>query len=302
MTVLKERFAEGVELPVVVFMAVVHLLAIGLALLFPSWQGLMTLAVLYVITGGGVTIGYHRLLTHGSFQCPQTLHYLWALLGLLSGEGPPLYWVAHHRKHHKHSDKEGDPHSPMDGFWWAHMLWLFPRHNRTRLGRLYARWAPDLLKHPFYLRLEQSYLYWQLVFAGLLFCVGLVWGGWYVAASLLAYGFLLRMVLVLHITWAVNSAAHLWGYRNYPVDDGSRNNMVVGLLAGGEGWHNNHHFVQRAANHGQRWWEVDASFAVILFLALLSYPLKWVGLGRYRLAYDIRVYSWRTQQFSKWFV
>lgn len=295
---LGDRFKSGVERPVVIFMVALHGLTPLLCWLFPSALGVGMLFALYLLTGLGITVGYHRRLTHQSFQAQGWVDHILAVLGLLAGEGPPIFWVAHHRKHHKHSDLPGDPHTPKDGFFWAHWLWIFPKQDKRRLGVLYRRWAPDLLGNEFYLLLERSYFYWHLALLVGLAALGYLVGGWYMAGSFVAYGFFLRMVVVLHITWMVNSVAHVWGYRNYETTDTSRNNPVVGILAHGEGWHNNHHHIQQAANHGQRWWEFDLSFLVINALAVLSLPLKWVGWGDRRPVSQLKVYSYADQKIT----
>ena len=165
----------------------------------------------------------------------------WPTLGLLAGEGPPITWVAVHRKHHQFSDQAGDPHSPHDGGWWSHMLWLFPRPREPQWTEMIRRYGKDLLKDPFMRLLDETFLVWHLALGALLLGVG--WLGWDLRTglSLLVYGMFLRLVWVLHVTWAVNSASHIWGYRNYQIADNSRNLWWVGLLAWGEGWHNNHH-------------------------------------------------------------
>jgi fatty-acid desaturase len=295
------RFDRGVELPVVAYMAVIHIAALVLCLGFPSRQAVAAAIGLYLLTGFGVTIGYHRLLTHRSFDCSKPLETLLALLGLLAGEGPPLFWVMHHRKHHKFSDQPGDPHRPADGFFWAHWLWLFPKHRRRELGMDYVKWAPDLAKRPFYRGLEVGYLPCQAVFGVMIGLWGYALGSWSMALSFLGYAFFLRMVLVLHATWMVNSVAHTWGYRNYETNDNSRNNVFVAAVALGEGWHNNHHRIQQTANHGHTPWEFDVSFWVIVGLAALSQPLAWIGLKLYRPVSNLRVYAWKTQRVVKWF-
>jgi fatty-acid desaturase len=289
----KSRFAAGYNRRVLSFLIAIHVIPIVMCVLFPSWPAVGMMLVLYVLTALGVTIGYHRKLTHHSFKSPRWVDHALAVLGLLAGEGPPIFWVAHHRKHHKFSDQEGDPHSPRDGAWWSHMLWLLPKKSGLRLGSMYGKRASDLVKDPFYASLETSYPLWH---GGLLVGVmaaGWAVGGWYMAASFAAYGFFLRMLLVLHATWMVNSASHMWGYRSYETQDDSRNNAMVALLAQGEGWHNNHHHFQATVNHGHRWWEIDISFAIIFLAACASWPLTWVGLGAYRPVYHLNYYSHR---------
>ncbi|HEY6564693.1 MAG TPA: fatty acid desaturase, partial [Pirellulaceae bacterium] len=190
-------------------------------------------------------------------------------------------WVAIHRVHHKHSDEQPDPHSPMVSFLWGHMGWIFVQ-NRDHLNvNCYERYVRDLLRDPFYLRLERSslwlgiYLLHALLIFALAWGVGIAWHGFSWAGlqfglSILVWGVFVRTVFVLHGTWAVNSITHVWGYRNYATDDNSRNSFLVALLAHGEGWHNNHHADQRAASHGHRWWEFDMSWWVIRGLEIVG--------------------------------
>ena len=203
------------------------------------------------------------------------MRFLFAFLGGISGEGSAVTWVANHRKHHAFSDQEGDPHSPRDGGLWAHMLWLFPAHSAEELSSHAKRWAPDLVKDKGLYFLHQTFLLWHILIG-----VGLLASGWllydrFTGISWILWGQAVRMVIVFHVTWFVNSATHMWGYRNYETTDDSRNLWWVGLLAFGEGWHNNHHAHQRMAAHGNRWWEFDPTYWVIL------------GLERLGLAWDV---------------
>ena len=255
------------------WLGLVHVGALAAPFYF-TWQGIVAFVVLSWLTGAlGVCLGYHRLLTHGSFQTYPAVRRLLALLGTLAGEGPPITWVAVHRKHHQFADKPGDPHSPHDGGWWSHILWLFPRPREPQWTEMIGRYGKDLLKDRFMRLLDKTFLAWHLALGALLLGIG--WLGWdlRVGLSLLVYGMFLRMVWVLHVTWAVNSASHIWGYRNYPTHDDSRNLWWVGLLANGEGWHNNHHAFPGRARHGHRWWELDATFATICVLERLG--LAW---------------------------
>jgi fatty-acid desaturase len=280
------------EWPIIIFLSATHLLALGLCWAFPSWQGVLLAITLYVITGLGVTIGYHRKITHRAFHTPQWVENALAILGLLSGEGPPVFWTAIHRQHHKFSDQPGDPHSPHDGFWWAHWMWMTPKLDRRALGLLYSTYAPDLLRNRFYMRLERTYFHWHAGFAVALFLAGFAMGSWRMAMSFLGYGYFLRIVVVLHATWLVNSVSHRWGSRRYETADDSRNNALVAILAHGEGWHNNHHRVQAAANHGHQWWEFDLSFYAIVAAAVVTRP--------FQLVTDIRVFSPGTARVSTW--
>ena len=230
--------------------------------------------VLGWLTGSiGVCMGYHRQLTHGSFRTYRPIRWLLALIGGLSGEGSALTWVANHRKHHVYSDQEGDPHSPRDGRWWSHMLWFMPDFGRKHYDTLIARFAPDLDKDPVMRFLHKFFLPSHVILGAALFAIG--YFGWdtYTAWSFVVWGMFVRLVYVLHVTWFVNSATHLWGYRNYETTDDSRNLWWVGLLAFGEGWHNNHHAFQRMARHGHKWWEIDMTYWAILRLEKVG--LAW---------------------------
>jgi stearoyl-CoA desaturase (delta-9 desaturase) len=263
----------GLDWPVAVWIVVVH----GGALLAPfffTWKALGIMLFLSWLTGSiGVCLGYHRHLTHGSFNTYKPVRWLLAFVGGLSGEGSALTWVANHRKHHIFSDKEGDPHSPREGGLWSHMLWFMPDYGRKHYDQLTARYAPDLVKDPVMRVLHALFLPSHVVSGVLLFAVG--WCGWnvYTGISFLVWGLFVRLIYVLHVTWFVNSASHIWGYRNYETSDDSRNLWWVGLLAFGEGWHNNHHAFQRMAKHGHKWWEVDVTYWAICAMEKLG--LAW---------------------------
>ncbi len=246
------------------------LIAIGLihlgALLAPwtfSWKALALCLALYWLTGGvGITLGFHRLFAHNSFKLSKIVAYPVMVCGTLAGQGGALSWIAAHRTHHKYSDQKGkDPHTPRDGFFWSHMGWLF---KRTILDDIkhYKQMVPDLIRDPFY-RFLNRYNGILIIALGILLYL---WGG----LSYLVWGFAVRMVLLYHSTWFVNSATHKWGYRSYKTSDDSRNLWWVSLLSFGEGWHNNHHAFQGSARHGLRWWEVDVTYLQIRLLALLG--------------------------------
>jgi stearoyl-CoA desaturase (delta-9 desaturase) len=222
------------------------------------------------------------LLAHRGLACSKRVEHVLALLGVLSAQFGPAYWVAIHRRHHQFVDDVGhDPHSPRTGFWWSHFGWLFKRHENTDPLPILERYAKDLLRDPLYAWLE-FYGAWGticLIVAVLYFAAGafvvLQTGGTTAeavqfGASLVVWGVAVRTVWVWHITWSVNSVAHRWGYRNYDTPDGSRNNVIVGILAFGEGWHNNHHASPRSVRHGQRWWELDLTWLVIRLLARMN--------------------------------
>ncbi len=238
-----------------------------------SWSGVALLFFLHWLTGGiGICMTYHRLLTHRSFVTrPKALEYLLTIFGCCAGEGGAIGWVAGHRKHHAYSDTEEDAQTPRRSFCWAHMFWLItPDVSSRNSPQFYARWAPDLQRDKIHVFLDRNQLIFPiLMFAGL-YALGQWYGG--LGMSWLVWGGFLRTVLVLHATWLVNSATHLWGYRNHETRDDSTNNWWVALITYGEGWHNNHHAYQTSARHGFDWWELDMTYIAI---KLLSY----VGLA-----------------------
>ncbi len=230
--------------------------------------------VLHWITGGiGVCLGYHRLFTHGSFQTYRPIQWFIAVLGGLAGEGSVIDWVANHRKHHALSDQDGDPHSPRDGHWWSHIFWIAYVTGSSDYDKRIQRWAPDLDKMPMLRFIGRMFLPSNFLLGGLLLGAGYWFGGAQLGWSLLVWGLFVRLVFVMHSTWFVNSASHIWGYRNYETTDDSRNSWWVALLTYGEGWHNNHHAFPRMANHGHKWWEYDVTFRTIRLMQRLG--LAW---------------------------
>lgn len=223
-----------------------------------------------LLAGLGITLGFHRLFTHHAFQTFTPIVWTLAVLGCMAGQSSMFFWVSEHRRHHRHSDGDGDPHSPKHGgFWHAHVGWL--------LGRAYTwnpREIPDLVKRKDLAWIDRHTFFWYV--AGLLLpavVCGLVSGSAYGALLGFLWGGLLRQFVLQQITYSVNSASHLWGSQDYPSDDGSRNNWLVGLLALGEGWHNNHHAFPYSARHGLRWWQLDLSWYIIWAMERLG--LAW---------------------------
>jgi stearoyl-CoA desaturase (delta-9 desaturase) len=259
---ISQRPGSGRQTMTGIALGMIHLAAC--AAFFPaffSWSAVAVALVLYYFTGGiGICLGYHRLLTHRSMKLAGPLEHIVATLGVLALQGGPISWVATHRAHHAYSDTERDPHDSSRGFLWSHMEWLY-RTNPARLSREEERrFAPDLYADP-YLRFLDDYAPWTQVVLGLaLFAAG----GW----SWVVWGVFVRLVVLYHATWLVNSAAHLFGYRTYtaPGKDHSTNNWVVGIIAWGEGWHNNHHAFPFSARHGLRWYEVDVTWWAITLL------------------------------------
>lgn len=255
---------------VIFWLALIHLGALAGPWTF-TWEGIALALVLHWATGGlGICLGYHRLLTHSSFQTYRWVRWVFALLGGLAGEGSAVDWVANHRKHHALSDQPGDPHSPRDGAWWSHVFWLAfnpaPSEHQAHLHK----WVPDLLKDPVTVWIGRLFLPLHIVSGLAIMGLGYAYGEWVshstgplMAASFLVWGVFLRLVFVLHSTWFVNSASHMWGYTNYETTDDSKNNWWVALISYGEGWHNNHHAYPRMALHGHKWWEFDATWLAI---------------------------------------
>lgn len=274
-TQIRWRYATGIPL--------IHLLAL-LALvpwLF-SYSGVFwAIAGLYIFGTLGINLCYHRLLTHQGFTAPKWLEHTLAVLGVCTLQDTPACWVAMHRIHHKHSDEQPDPHSPLVNFLWGHCGWLMYTNREFKNVNQYERFARDILRDRFYMKLERG-ANWLWIYLGSMavfytggFLVGWLWDGAVMSgvqlgSSWVVWGVFVRTVLTWHITWSVNSVTHVWGYRNYETSDNSRNNLLVGLWSNGEGWHNNHHADQRAAAHGHKWWEFDVTWLTIRALEKLG--------------------------------
>ncbi len=243
-----------------------------------SWVDLSISIVFYLLTGFGITVGYHRLFTHTSFETNPVVKFIFAALGSMALQGSVLDWVAMHRKHHQHSDKMEDPHSPhthgkglrgmLAGVWHAHTGWLFREAPQNLM-----RYVQDLRKSKAIRVASAMFPFW-VVLALVLPAVlgGLFSWSWKGVLTGFVWGGLVRIFLLHHVTWSINSACHLWGFRFYRSDDMSRDNFVFGILALGEGWHNSHHAFPSSARHGLRWWQVDMSYGLIRLLS-------WVGLA-----------------------
>ncbi|MGB7323548.1 MAG: fatty acid desaturase [Rubripirellula sp.] len=268
----------------VIVLSMVHVVALlaFVPWLF-TWSGLVAAVAGHFLFGMmGITIGYHRLLTHRGFVCPKWLEHTLAILGMCNLQDSPARWVAIHRMHHQHSDHQPDPHSPLVNFLWGHVGWVVCRHKRLDRTSHYERYVRDLLRDPFYLKLERKdgWFFVFLVHAIAITFTGAVvgyfagGGQWSVvgqyAASWYVWAVAVRTVFVLHGTWSVNSLSHVFGYRNYQTRDHSTNNWLVALISHGEGWHNNHHAQPRSAAHGHRWWEFDMSWRIIQGLEMLG--------------------------------
>lgn len=253
-----------------------------------SWTGAaLSVIGIYVFGTLGINLCYHRLLTHRGLVCPKWLEHTFAILGVCSFQDTPARWVAVHRRHHQHSDEQADPHSPLVSFLWAHMQWIYVENRElNRLG-IFDRYAKDILRDRFYVWLERRGTWlWVILGSWLAFymigvVVALASGAdtaetLRMGLSVMVWGVFVRTVIVWHITWSVNSVTHLWGYRNYRTEDCSRNNVIVGLLSNGEGWHNNHHADPRSARHGHGAWEVDVTWISVRMLEMLGLATRVV--------------------------
>ncbi len=236
-----------------------------------SWWGVAWLFVgNYLFTSLGIGAGYHRLLTHRGFKCPRWFEYILSTLGVCSFQDSPGRWVLVHRVHHQHSDHQPDPHTPRVSAFWSHMGWLFVDNRELSTGAAYDRYCRDLMRDPYYRWLQGFNWVWVYVAHAIaIFGIGLfvgwlmhgTWAETYrVGVQWLMWGVVYRTIWTWHVTWAINSAAHIWGYRNYETREDSRNNWLFALLTNGEGWHNNHHADPRSAQHGHRWWELDITW------------------------------------------
>ena len=242
--------------PTAVVLFFLHIGAVAALFMF-SWKAfLVALALHWVAVGWGISLGYHRLHTHQSYQCPLWLQYFFAVCGTLTLEGGPMFWVGTHRIHHAKSDQPGDPHSPrLGGAFWSHIGWILFGETNHNDSKFMAKFAPDLAKHKFYWWLN-TYHWIPVTITGLAL---LAFGG----LPMFLWAFCFRIVYGLHVTWLINSATHIFGRRRFATTDDSRNSFILAVLTFGEGWHNNHHAHQTSARHGLAWYEFDISWITL---------------------------------------
>jgi len=239
-----------------------------------SWGAVALFFFLHWLTASvGICFAFHRYLTHRSFELPRWLAYVVVFCGTLACENGPIKWVAQHRMHHGGSDTEKDPHSARKGFWWAHLGWMLYSHPEFDNKAHIDNFAKDLTSDPFYQFLDKHFIAIQVVFGLSLYVLG--------GVPFVVWGVFLRIVAVYHTTWFVNSAAHWFGYKNFRISevDKSTNCWWVGLIAYGEGWHNNHHAFPKSARHGLRPWEIDLTWMLICALKKL-HLLKNIRIAR----------------------
>ncbi|NIQ01562.1 MAG: acyl-CoA desaturase [Nitrospinaceae bacterium] len=245
---------------------VIHLIA-STAIFFPeytfSWSAVAVMALLVWMTGSlGICLGFHRYLTHRSFELPKWLANFFVLMGTLAMQTTPVTWVGQHRMHHANSDTDKDPYNARRGLWWSHLGWALHKTHDFDDKRKLLEYTKDFSGDPFYRFLHEHMFVPQVILGVILFLLGgLPWVVW---------GIFVRLAVVYQQTLSVNSAAHKWGYKNFETDDLATNLWWVGLFAWGEGWHNNHHAFPKSARHGLRPWEFDSTWMVIRLLKALG--------------------------------
>ena len=250
-----------------------HLACLSVFAVGISWTAVMVASVTFFARVFGLTGFYHRYFSHRAFKTSRGFQFVGAFLGGAAGQRGPLWWAAHHRDHHRHSDTDGDVHSPhVHGFWWSHMGW-FMRHDNFNKGLAGVK---DFTRFPELVWIDRYDYVPPLALAVAVYGLGVWLGGSYPSLNtsgmqLLIWGFLLSTVALYHTTYAINSLAHTHGSRRFPTKDESRNNLWLALLTFGEGWHNNHHYYPSAARQGFYWWEVDVTYYLLRICA-------WFGL------------------------
>ncbi|UUU41655.1 acyl-CoA desaturase [Streptomyces sp. NBC_00162] len=253
-----------------------------------SWLDLGLMVFMYFLACHGITIGFHRYFTHGSFKAKRPLRIALAVMGSMAVEGPLVRWVADHRKHHKYSDHEGDPHSPwrfgetlpalMKGLWWAHIGWLFDEEQTDQ-----QKYAPDLIKDPAIRRISRDFIFWTMVSLAIPPLVGgLVTMSWWGAFTAFFWGSLVRVALLHHVTWSINSICHAVGKRPFKSRDRSGNVWWLAVLSCGESWHNLHHADPTSARHGVLRGQVDSSARLIRWFEQLGWAsdVRWPSADR----------------------
>ncbi|PRQ52692.1 putative acyl-CoA desaturase [Rosa chinensis] len=235
-----------------------------LALLGPfyfNWSAFWIAVALYFVTCVSITLSFHRNLAHRSFKLPKWLEYSFAYCGVLSLQGSPIEWVSIHRVHHQYTDTLDDLHSPIKGFWYSHFGWIVDYHSRFP-DALEFKNVGDLKKQWYYRFLHYTYPCHSVALGILLYAGG--------GLPFLVWGMGVRTVFLLQITFSINSICHIWGKQVWNTGDLSRNNWLLGLLALGEGWHNNHHAFEYSARQGLEWWEIDTTWYIIRFLEAIG--------------------------------
>lgn len=281
---LSEAKSQKIQWDTLFWVASFHIMSIP-ALFYFSWQNVaLALGLVWLSVSPGIGLGYHRLLTHRGFKSPRWLERLLAAFGTLALQSGPVSWVTTHRIHHAFTETDKDPHSPEKGLYWAHIGWIFRGAGNTPTRETMDRYSPDLVKDPVLMVLDKAYWATTILLAvGLYFTLGM---------PAVLWGVFLRTVIGWHFTWLVNSVTHTWGSRRFETRDSSTNNFIVGILAFGEGWHNNHHAHPRSARHGLTWKEFDINWIQINIL-------KALGLAKEIYAFDINEDQVNSQKLKK---
>jgi stearoyl-CoA desaturase (delta-9 desaturase) len=250
-----------------------HAASVGVFFCAFQWRWVFLMIAMYLVRMFAVTAGYHRYFSHRAYKLNRFFQFALAALAETSAQKGVLWWAAHHRFHHGHADEEDDVHSPgLRGIWWAHVGWVLSNDYDTYDPRL----IQDFAKYPELLWLDKYHFVPPIALAAVI----LVWGGW----PAFVWGFLLSTVLLLHLTFCINSLAHLWGTRRFDTPDRSRNNFVLAIFTLGEGWHNNHHRFMYACRQGLRWWEIDITYYILKVLS-------FAGIAR-----ELREAQWQPQR------
>lgn len=269
---------NGEEARSIDWLRIMPFIAMHLACLAVIWVGWSPVAVLvallmYLLRMFAITAFYHRYFSHKAFETSRVVQFLFALLAASSVQRGPLWWAAHHRDHHRHSDSEKDAHSPVqDGFWWSHVGWFLSKANFATRWKNVRDWS----RYPELVFLDRFDMLVPVMLALFMYGLGELLAFWYPASGtsggqMLIWGFFISTVVLYHATFTINSLAHRFGKRPFSTRDDSRNNFWLALLTFGEGWHNNHHFYPRSARQGHLWWEIDATYVILKIMS-------WLGL------------------------
>jgi stearoyl-CoA desaturase (delta-9 desaturase) len=262
-----QRYTFGRGLQIVPFVAL-HLACVAVLFTGVTPLAFAVFAVNYFFRMFGITAVYHRYFAHRSYQTSRIFQFLLAWLACSAVQKGPLWWAAHHRRHHRYSDTPDDPHSPiMTSFWWSHVGWILSEDHEETPWNDIQDWA----RFPELRWLNRWHWVPGIVLAMACFLLGYCVDGWAGAWCIFVWGFLISTVVLYHATFSINSLSHVFGRRRYATDDDSRNNWLLAIITLGEGWHNNHHHYQSSANQGFYWWEIDISFAMLRMLS-------WFGL------------------------
>ncbi len=258
---------DAIDLSRIIPFIAIHLACLFVITVGVSWVAVMVCVLSYVLRMFAITAFYHRYFSHKSFKTSRWLQAVFAVLGATATQRGPIWWAAHHRHHHIHADSEEDSHSPRDGFWHSHLKWFLMKKNFATK----SEYVKDLEKFPELKFIDRFDILFPILFAVLLFVLGgmlqssypqLDTSGW----QLVIWGYFISTVLLSHITYCINSLAHVFGFRSYETKDDSKNNFLLAILTLGEGWHNNHHCSPGSVKQGFKWWQIDLSYYVLYMM------------------------------------